>query len=775
MLDALRKYSIVLSKPIFHILIVVCVGILSYANSFHVPFFFDDYAIESIVEGFDPWMVFEGRYVTNLSFFVNYKLHGYNVFGYHAVNIVIHLINAVFTYRFILLLFRAQSQLYKNSAVTDARHSEIIAFATAIVFVSHPLQLQAVTLVIQRYASLATLFYLLTLIVYLKWRMLTVDNSLNVNFKYVALYVLALIIAFIASITKQTAVTLPIMITIVEFMFFSGKHLKRLLHCIPFYAVILVVSYLAFAVFANSKFDEIDDMMLKRLDSGLIVLDRWQNLFTQFRVIITYIRMLFIPVNLTLIYDYPVSFSFWQSRVYISLIVLSAIFSFAIYLYHLAQKKHDIKHADFLFISFGILWFFISIAPQSSIIPLSNWQLMEYRVYLPSVGFFTAVITALFMIAQAVNPKKLTAYFTLPILTISLVFAVATYKRNSLYQSEVTLYEDNVKKVPTSIFAHINLASAYIAAGEIDKAISALQKAKSLNPLFGLTHYTMTQTLLASVYTQKGNYAEAARELKETLHYEPDNADLHTRLGLVYVKQELLNDAAEEFKAAIMLSKNLVDPHYYLGAIYANQGRFDDALRQWRHVVRLKPDQGNIYIKIGDIYMLQDKPEEALKEYNTALNFEKNNAAIYLKICDVYKRLGREADSARVCQTALQADTKDVKDAALYLKLGLMHENQGNLDEAARQYSMAIKLDPKSAEAHNNLGVVLGKQGKIDDAFNEISKAINIRPDYADAHNNLGLCLRLQGKTDKAKEEFTAALKIDPNHRGAKGNLESLK
>ncbi|MBF0316607.1 MAG: tetratricopeptide repeat protein [Nitrospirae bacterium] len=515
--------------------------------------------------------------------------------------------------------------------------------------------------------------------------------------------------------------------------------------------------------------------MFSKQDIGVIVLDRWQNLFTQFRVIITYIRMLFIPVNLTLIYDYPVSFSFWEPRVYISFIVLCAIFASAIYMYYLANKTRNTKHRDILFISFAILWFFITIAPQSSIIPLSNWQLMEYRVYLASIGFFIAIVTALSIVVRTIKPKKLTVYFMLPMLTISLAFAIATYKRNSVWQSEVTLYEDNVRKVPTSIFANINLGSAYMDAGEFNKAISAFQQAKSLNTRAGLTHYTTTQTNLASAYTRTKRYVEATRELKEVLLYEPNNADIHTRLGLVYVQQKLLNEALDEFKTAIAIDNNFVDPRYYLGTIYAAQDRIEDALRQWRYVVSLNPDHERIYVDIGDAYMQQGKLQDALGEYKKALRLGKNNAAIHIKMCDAYKRLGRETDAALTCQTALQANTKEIKDPTVYFRLGLMHENQGNLDEAAIQYSMAIKLNPDYADAHNNLGVILGKQGKIDEALNEISTAISIRPDYADAHNNLGLCLGFQGKVDQARAEFTAALKIDPNHSGAKRNLNSLK
>ncbi|MBF0537369.1 MAG: hypothetical protein HQL03_03845, partial [Nitrospirae bacterium] len=290
----LKKYRGFFNKPIFHILIIVLAGFFSYSNSFKIPFYFDDEYVIEVSRGFNPWGGLGLKYIGNLLLFINYKIHGNNVIGYHIVNLSIHLINAVLVYWFMLLLLKAQRQLHKDSDSVSQSFKNQIAFFVAIVFVSHPLQLQAVTLIIQRYASTATLFYVLTLIVYIKYRFLIIDEveikyhspnaikylpivnyiqvegkkgaapppfrtprkgtspldpimlnpkryiktfpqvlNKSLRIKSISLYLLALIIAFIASIAKQVTITLPIIITIVEFMFFSRKPLKRLLLCIP--------------------------------------------------------------------------------------------------------------------------------------------------------------------------------------------------------------------------------------------------------------------------------------------------------------------------------------------------------------------------------------------------------------------------------------------------------------------------------------------------------------------------------------------------------------
>ncbi len=747
-----RVINILINKATCQVLTIALAGFLAYSNSLNVPFFFDDIQIIGIASQEYSYNWFDNkRYIADLTFALNYKLHGEDVRGYHIANISIHIINAALVYLLVIYLRRAGGMrygngskqesinMYNNSSPLRKERREAapplpqthpargpapltpsltgnphrlfkheVAFFTALLFVVHPLQHQAVTLVIQRYTSLATLFYLLTILLYLKWRFLTDRTSKSKEqplhgpktasigrLKGVSFYMIAVLTAFLASITKQTVITLPVTITMIEFMLFSGKPLRRLLWCVPFYFMIpyIISSNLGYDIPIISA-----EMGNLSYDSGH-VLTRWQYLFTQFRVIITYIRMLLFPVNLTIIYDYPIYSSFWQPDVYISFIVLSLIFILGIYMFYRANGSSNTSGKGMVLISLGILWFFVVISPQSSIVPILDWVILEYRVYMASVGFFVVVVVGLFMAYDGVDTKRVRIAVTIALLVVSVVFGVGTYRRNAICQSAITAYEDNVMKSP----------------------------------------HTFVRISLAAAYASKGLYDKATETLSYILTYESANPEVHARLGFVYYRQGRPDDAIGQYKAAVAIKGDYADAYNNLGAIYMEQGRFNEAVETFRAAVKYKDNIAG-HVNLGDAYLRQGRPEEAMNQYLYALEVGKGNP----KIHTVHYRLGR------------------------------LYEGPGNLENAADQYATAIRLNPGYAEAYNNLGVVLGKQGRIGDACDAIKKAVDLRPDYADAHNNLGICLKLQGKADQAREQFKIAIDLDPGHRNAQDNLRAM-
>jgi len=160
-------------------LIIILLGFLVYSATFKVPFVLDDRhviienpAVRDLGYFMDPAGISGKRFIGYLTFALNYKLHGLDVTGYHAFNLLVHLINALLVY--LLVVFTFNTPWFSGNGLKDMsgmRHSRNrIALFTALLFVSHPVQTQAVTYISQRFASLATMFYLLSLVMYIKWR-----------------------------------------------------------------------------------------------------------------------------------------------------------------------------------------------------------------------------------------------------------------------------------------------------------------------------------------------------------------------------------------------------------------------------------------------------------------------------------------------------------------------------------------------------------------------------------------------------------------------------
>ncbi|KJU86910.1 conserved hypothetical protein, membrane [Candidatus Magnetobacterium bavaricum] len=612
--------NVSIAMPVLYWILIVLTGFLSYSNSFNVPFLFDDYQIPGIVTNFAVQSVLEPRGIANLTFFLNYKLHGFNVVGYHIINLIIHLLNAVCVYLLIIDLFKAQGQLFKKPDYADTGVKRKIAFFMALLFVNHPLQIQAVTMTIQRYTSLVTLFYLLAIIIYLQWRFLIAESDKNssqgfnnnirpINIRFISLYLFSFILALIAALTKQTAVTLPFIITIIEFMFFSGPPLKRLLRCIPFYLIVPLIIALSY-----SYLDDAPTYKIAQVQP--IILDRWQYLFTQFRVIITYIRMLFFPVNLTLIYDYPFYMSFWIRDVYMSFIVLCSIFACALYLCYSALKNRDLASKEIHFISFGILWFFIAIAPQSSIIPLNNWVILEYRVYTASVGFFIALIAALFKLVNVIGSKRADIIFTVIIFTISVLHGVNTYKRNTIWRSELTLFEDNAKKSPQSVHVQANLAILYMEAGKNDDAMRQYQLVLKKDP-----RNTDILVNMGYMYANIGNIVEAMKNFRFALRINPRCKGAHTNIGDIYARNGEFVLALKEYRAELMVNPT--------ARLYNNMGFCYDQLKNisaaelhYKMAIELDPNFAEAHNNLGALYHSIGNTYEAIKEYQNALKIK---------------------------------------------------------------------------------------------------------------------------------------------------------
>jgi len=408
------------------------------------------------------------------------------------------------------------------------------------------------------------------------------------------LYAASLLSAVLAMKTKEMAFTLPIIITLYEFIFFEGKIKKRFFFLIPFFLTMLIIPL---AVIGMNK--PITDVISTVLEATKVpnAMPMWDYLLTQFRVIVTYIRLLFLPINQNLDYDYPVYTSFFNPNVYLSFLFLLGIFGLGVYLFYRSLKKarsslliaHNHPPQSPLskggskggwcyepsamsherFIAFGIFWFFITLSIESTIIPISPSLLfmspiradidviLEHRVYLPSVGIFITISTAAFIITNKLKSKWQIAnkIVILTLIAITIALLIATHTRNAVWQDEVSLWEDVVRKSPNKMRGHNNLGAVYAAKGWFDKAIEHYQIALRLKPNITEIYYNAAIYYnLGKAYDAKGLIDKAIEHYQTALRLKPDFAEAYNNLGLVYEKNGLSDEAMKYYNAALRLN-----------------------------------------------------------------------------------------------------------------------------------------------------------------------------------------------------------------------------
>ncbi|MHC4502886.1 MAG: tetratricopeptide repeat protein, partial [Planctomycetota bacterium] len=353
------------------------------------------------------------RPVGYFTFAVNYRLSGLHVTSYHVVNLAIHIANALLLYGLVVLSFRTP----RLSGSSLAGGAPLLALFAALLFVSHPIQTQAVTYIVQRFTSLATLFYLLAIFLYVKARLCD-----KIFPHATVLFAASVLAAVLAMKTKEISFTLPVTILFYDLLFLAGSAKKRLVPFIPMLLTMLIIPMALFD-FTGSLGETIGDIGQRaRLETDM---SRAAYLFTQFRVITTYIRLLFLPVGQNLDYDYPLYTSFFQPGVFMSFVFLLLLFAGGVYLIVRSRKGEP----SLRLAGFGMIWFFVALSVESSIIPIVD-VIFEHRVYLPSAGAFTALVCGAFLLVSKLgHGKPRTAAIAL-LAFLPVLCAGAAFKRN---------------------------------------------------------------------------------------------------------------------------------------------------------------------------------------------------------------------------------------------------------------------------------------------------------------------------------------------------------
>jgi protein O-mannosyl-transferase len=619
-----------------------------------------------------------------LTLALNYRFGGLDVTGYHILNLAIHLISGILVYFLIILTFKtpyfsdkrsalscqpstrddtpplsplrlrgergggslpAEDRAYGDSEIESqgAPASEpsalcalphalpgsrsFIALFAALLFVAHPIQIQAVTYIVQRFTSMAAMFYLLSIVFYIKGRL----SSRRAG--KLASLCCSLIFAVLAMKTKEIAFTLPVVIVLYEFFFFKSTLKKKLLFLLP---VLLTLVIIPISVMGTRKplGELLSDLSARtRVQTNI---PRWDYLMTQMRVIVTDIRLIFLPVNQNLDYDYPIFHSLTELPVILSSLFLLSLFGTAVYLFYRSRQagklaslqackptsriptNHDSPftiHVSRL-ISFGILWFFITLSVESSVIPIAD-VIFEHRVYLPSVGAFMAISAAAFMIVERIRSgrqARKSVIYALPVLVIVLLTG-ATYARNAVWNNEVGLWQDVVRKSPGNCRAYNDLGYLYLEGGQTDKAIEYFRLALKIRP-----YYSNAHTNLGVAYYNRGWADAAIEQFKMALAsepYGPDVADDHHNLGLAYIQKGLTDAAISEFEAALKMQPNNYEIYNDLGVAYQQKGYLYQAIDSFRRAVALKPDYAGAHYNLGlacEAVGLKGEAEQHLRE-----------------------------------------------------------------------------------------------------------------------------------------------------------------
>jgi len=613
--------SRILDKPWVVWIILCIVAFLAYGHILHAPFQFDDLGIlignpniESIPHFFKTWQKLERKALTFLTFALNYQIGKHDPFGYHLVNVLLHTTTAIFLFYIILRLLSTAG--WNCSILPQERRW--FALCASLIFLIHPLQTQSVTYIWQRSEVLSGFFYLLSYLFYLKGRVQ----------KKLVYYFLAALIFYIGIFAKGTIVSLPVLVVLTEFYFFGTKQSRKIIGWMSFTFVL--------TFFVSVLFPHPFRIFLEKFHLGFLVRNyeemKVDYFWTQFKALMVYIRLCFLPINQNVDYYFPIVRPWPDWKVALSFLALIFIFTMAVRLY-----------CSNRLMSFGIFWFFIYLMPTSMMYLLVD-LIFEHRVYISMAGFGIFLMTFLFTSINDIRWR----YSVMIVIFLSL--GTLTILRNNLWRSPVALMEDTIKKSPLNPRPYLNLGTYYYRQGELDKAAIYYEKAIALKPF-----YIELYNNLGLIYRDKGERDRARTMFEKTISTNDKFVLGYLNLAYTYMDEGNLSKAEELLERALSIEKS--DKVYTaLGFLHFSKRDYGQAQDYFFQAMEFNPNNPKAFYGAGNVFFARRYYKDAIQMYQKTLTIEPNFAQAYENMMRVYYEMG-DFENYRKLSDGLRRET----------------------------------------------------------------------------------------------------------------------
>ena len=616
--------------------LIVVTGALVYANSVSGPFVFDDEssivnnsAIRSMSTVFAERRdsPLAGRPVVGYTLAMNYQLNGLDVAGYHLANIAIHIACA-------LMLFAIARRTFLTARLMEryGRVAPNLALAISLLWVVHPLNTEAVNYITERTESLMAFFYLATL--YASVRSLPAGSS-------PVWPIAAVVTCALGMGCKESMATAPIMVVLYDRMFAFGSMREALAKRWRLYLALattwIVLAYLILPGPRSSS---------SGFSAGG---DSWTYLVNQARMIARYLRLVFWPADLAIVYGPPAALTLGQVLPQALLVTALLVLTIAALVWNPA--------AGFL----GA-WFFVTLAPASSVIPIVTEVGAERRMYLPLMAVIALLVGAAYQfnsVRDKISPKL--AMWIVGVMVA--VLGLVTVARNQVYQSALLLAQSNLAHWPSDA-AHGAVGSELLGVNRDEEAIVELRLGARTDPrsmynlgiaLFNNKRFDEATQALAKlladypnreeipwarrirghIYVLQHNWPRAIGELRVGLSMMPRDKEMQTLLASALNGQGIdlgtagkHAEAAAAFRRALELDPDSASVRHNLATTLLDSGDLVGALAEAQRNLDRHPTDAGSYDLIGRALAMQGKIDEAIAQLEQALRLSPEDAAI---------------------------------------------------------------------------------------------------------------------------------------------------
>lgn len=609
--------------------VIIGVTLFAYANSLNGAFVFDDQhhieaneSIRSVI----PLSrhLATRRPLVSLSVAINYAIGGLDPWGYHAFNLLVHVLAA-------LTLFGVvrRTLILPRLAASFQNHATILALAVAALWAAHPLTTQSVTYVIQRGESMMGLCYLVTLYCVIRGA----DSKRSARW-----FGAAVAACFCGMAAKAVMITAPLIVLIYDRIFLAEGFASALRRRWTLYAglcascLVPVATGVWGGVFTTASVNA-------TMGFGYKGATPLQYLCSQPGVILHYLSLALWPAGLCLDYAWPVAHG--AARILLPGVVIVVLLVLTIWALRVRPA-----------LGFVGVWFFLILAPTSSIVPIRDLA-FEHRMYLPLAAVVCLLVLGLNHVITAVARRGSLSQasggglFIIVVSAFVIALAVRTRARNEDYRSELAIWSDTAAKRPTNARAFRGVGDAYFEARQYADSITQYEEALRLNP--GESGRFVYERL-GTAYQMLAQNEKAESLFRRMLEIAPDSAEANFNLGNCLSQKKAHAEAIPFYRRAVELDSTNAEAYINLGLAIAataegNPARGDAALAAYQTALDLAEKQGRSAVCVrahynsGLVLIWQGKAKEAIEAYERALRINPKHAASQRKLEEARQRL----------------------------------------------------------------------------------------------------------------------------------------
>jgi protein O-mannosyl-transferase len=575
--------------------------------------------------------------LTILTLAAEYRIFGLNATGYHAFNLVLHLLN-------VILVFYAVYLLSDKAGV---------ALLASLLFGIHPIHVESVAWVAELKDLLYTFFFLASWIFYLKY----------LNDRHKKYYVFALLLFLASILSKAMAASLPLVLILTDY--FKGRkiNLKTLIDKAPFFLLAIVFGIVAVIAQKSSGAADVIDFTFP------------QRIVFACYGFISYLFKLILPLHLSAYYPYPTSSVEHISLQYYMYLILFAGLAFAVF-YSLRYTKK---------IFFGVGFFAMTVFLVLQLLPVGGAVMADRYSYIPSIGIFYLAgegVYILWVRKQKLIPIILLCGFTI-------FFSVKTYARCGVWKSDMTLWNDVISQYQTIPEAYFSRGNAFKFEDKFDLALADFNKAIELNPNYAQAYYNR-----GTAYKDENKNELALADFNQAIGLDPDFSLAYNNRGNIYLDENKYELALADFNQAIKLKPNYSQAYNNRGNVYANTRQFDQALADFSKAIELNPNNAKAYNNRGNVLASKKKYEQAIADFSQAIKLVPNYFEAYFNRGSIFNYIKKYepaiADFSKVVE--LKPDFSEA-----YYNRGIAEYYSGRKDASCTDLKKAASLGNQQA------------------------------------------------------------------------------